>query len=104
MAVAVENLNPRPDYLLIDGPFSIPLSLPQSPIKKGDMLSISISCASIIAKVTRDRLMERYDEDLPQYGFSRHKGYPTKSHKEAIKKYGCSYIHRKSFKGVADDV
>jgi len=76
--------------------------VPQQPIKKGDMLSISISCASIVAKVTRDRLMERYHEDLPQYGFSRHKGYPTKSHKEAIIQYGCSYIHRKSFKGVAD--
>ena len=101
MAIAVKNLLPSPDYLLIDGTFKIPSHLPQEPIKKGDMLSISISCASIVAKVTRDHLMERYDEDFPQYGFSRHKGYPTKSHKEAIIKHGVSFIHRKTFKGVA---
>ena len=104
MSIAVGNLLPPPDYLLVDGTFKIPSDVPQEPVVKGDMLSISISCASIIAKVTRDRLMERYHDDLPQYGFSIHKGYPTKLHKEAILKYGCSFIHRKSFKGVFDNL
>jgi ribonuclease HII len=102
MSIAVENLLPKPDYLLVDGIFKIPLDLPQEPIKKGDMLSISVACASIVAKVTRDRLMDRYHEDLPQYGFLRHKGYPTQVHREAIIKYGCSHIHRKTFKGVSE--
>jgi ribonuclease HII len=102
MAAAVENLAPRPDCLLIDGTFSIFSSLPQKAIPKGDALSISIAAASIVAKVTRDRLMERYHEDYPQFGFSKHKGYPTKAHKEAIQRFGCCPIHRKSFKGVKE--
>lgn len=100
MAISVENLKPQPDCLLIDGTFKISSDLPQVVIVKGDALSISISAASIIAKVTRDRLMERYHHDYPQFGFSRHKGYPTKVHKEAIRKFGCCPIHRRSFKGV----
>jgi ribonuclease HII len=102
MAMAVDNLRPAPDYLLIDGTFAIPSPLPQNPITKGDALSISIGCASIIAKVTRDRLMERYHEDFPEYGFHLHKGYPTKLHKAAILKYGHCMIHRKTFKGVKE--
>jgi ribonuclease HII len=102
MAAAVENLVPRPDCLLIDGTFSISSSLPQKVIPKGDTLSISIAAASIVAKVTRDRLMDRYHQDYPQFGFSKHKGYPTKSHKEAIRQFGCCPIHRKSFKGVKE--
>ncbi len=102
MAMSVDNLFPQPDYLLIDGPFGIPSDLPQEPIPKGDSLSISIGCASIVAKVTRDRLMERYHQDYPFYGFGSHKGYPTKAHKAAIIKYGCCFIHRKSFKGVKE--
>jgi len=102
MKMSVNNLTPRPDCLLIDGIFSIQSSLPQEPIKKGDSLSISIAAASIIAKVTRDRLMEKYSQDYPQFGFAKHKGYPTKNHKEAIKKFGCCPIHRRSFKGVKE--
>lgn len=102
MAKAVENLAIRPDYLLIDGPFPIPLNVPQKPLPKGDSLSISIAAASIIAKVTRDRMMVDFDRTYPEYGFSKHKGYPTKTHREAIRKFGCSPIHRKTFKGVKE--
>ena len=102
MAIAAENLAPQPDCLLIDGIFTISSALPQEPIPKGDGLSISIAAASIVAKVTRDRLMESYHQYYPQFGFSKHKGYPTKAHKTAIKKYGCSPIHRRSFKGVRE--
>ena len=102
MAMAVENLAPQPDCLLIDGTFLISSALPQEAIPKGDALSVSIAAASIVAKVTRDRLMERYHQDYPQFGFSKHKGYPTKAHKEAIRKFGCCLIHRKSFRGVKE--
>jgi len=102
MAMSAENLVPQPDCLLIDGTFLISSNLPQEPIPRGDTLSISIAAASIIAKVTRDRLMERYHLDYPQFGFSRHKGYPTRAHKEAIRKFGCCPIHRRSFKGVRE--
>lgn len=102
MAIAVNNLKPSPDYLLIDGPFKIPHNLPQEPIPKGDALSISIGAASIVAKVTRDRLMARYHEDYPQFGFINHKGYPTKAHKQAIRQFGYSPVHRQTFKGVKE--
>ncbi|UCD89709.1 MAG: ribonuclease HII [Desulfobacterales bacterium] len=102
MAISVENLSPQPDCLLIDGTFLIPSKLPQEPIPKGDALSISIAAASIVAKVTRDRLMERYHQDYPQFGFIKHKGYPTKAHKAAIRQFGCCPIHRRSFKGVKE--
>jgi ribonuclease HII len=102
MAMAVENLAPQPDCLLIDGTFPISSALPQEAIPKGDALSVSIAAASIVAKVTRDRLMERYHQDYPQFGFSKHKGYPTKAHKQAIRLFGCCPIHRKSFKGVKE--
>jgi ribonuclease HII len=104
MTIAVQNLEPHPDFLLIDGTFSITFDLPQKPIPKGDSLSISIAAASIIAKVSRDRLMQKYHHYYPQFEFSRHKGYPTKAHKEAIRKFGCSPIHRKSFKGVKEHI
>jgi ribonuclease HII len=102
MSMAVENLNPQPGLLLIDGIFQIASNLPQQSIPKGDSLSISIAAASIVAKVTRDRLMQRYDQDYPQFGFSRHKGYPTRAHKEAIKNFGYCPIHRRSFRGVRE--
>jgi ribonuclease HII len=102
MAMAVENLSPLPEHVLIDGIFSLPLSLSQEAIPKGDALSISIGAASIIAKVTRDSLMERYHEVYPDFGFAVHKGYPTPFHKEAIRRYGCTPIHRKHFKGVKE--
>ena len=102
MAMSAKNLAPQPDCLLIDGTFSISSALPQEAIPKGDALSVSIAAASIVAKVTRDRLMKRYHQDYPQFGFSKHKGYPTKAHKKAIQKFGYCPIHRKSFKGVKE--
>jgi ribonuclease HII len=104
MSIAVENLAPQPDHLLIDGPFPIKAQQPQKPIPKGDALSISIAAASIVAKVTRDRMMDVYDWQYPQFGFARHKGYPTQDHREAIRIYGCSPIHRRTFKGVREHV
>jgi ribonuclease HII len=104
MAMAVANLRPQPDHLLIDGLFTIASDLPQQAIKKGDSRSISIAAASIVAKVTRDRLMAQVDGLFPEYGFSRHKGYPTKAHREAIVTHGCCHIHRRSFKGVKEFV
>ena len=102
MVLAVEGLKPQPRYLLIDGNFTIPCPLPQRPIVKGDSRSISIAAASIVAKVSRDRLMRRYHEDYPQFGFDRHKGYPTAAHKAAIATHGPCLIHRASFKGVRE--
>ena len=104
MSMAVKNLAPRPDFLLIDGIFNIKSELPQKAVKKGDALSVSIASASIIAKVTRDRLMKTYHHYYPQFDFPKHKGYPTRAHKENIRKFGFSPIHRKSFKGVKEHI
>lgn len=100
MALAAANVKPACDYLLIDGKFTIAYPLPQQAIVKGDALSLSISAASIVAKVTRDRMMMRYHDDYPQFGFDRHKGYPTRAHREAIRRHGFCPIHRQSFRGV----
>jgi ribonuclease HII len=102
MTMAVDNLQPRPDHLLIDGLFTIDSDLPQQAITKGDSLSISIAAASIVAKVTRDRMMAQVDGLFPEFGFSRHKGYPTRTHREAIRRHGCSPIHRRTFRGVRE--
>jgi ribonuclease HII len=102
MQRAVADMPLQPDFLLIDGLFKIPAALPQEPLTKGDSRSASIAAASIIAKVTRDRLMQSYHESYPQYGFAGHKGYPTKAHKAAIRRFGCCPIHRRSFKGVKE--
>jgi len=102
MKIAVENLSPPPDFLLVDGIFPVPKPLPQETIKRGDERSISISAASIIAKVTRDHIMEIYDLEYPEYGFSRNKGYGTKEHRNAIRMFGCCPIHRKTFRGVRE--
>ncbi len=104
MAQAAGKLNPFPDFLLIDGTFTTPADTPQKAIPKGDSLSISIAAASIIAKVTRDRIMVDYHARYPEYGFDRHKGYPTKAHKEAIARCGVTPIHRLTFKGVKEYV
>jgi len=104
MGMAVACLTPQPDCLLIDGIFEIESDLPQTPIKKGDAKSKSIAAASIIAKVTRDNMMVQYDLQYPGYGFSKHKGYPTKAHKAAIREFGYTPIHRQSFKGVKEYV
>lgn len=98
MSLAVRQLWPQPDYVLSDG-FTLPgLDIPQEAVKHGDALCLSIAAASIVAKVTRDRIMESYDRDYPGYGFARHKGYPTFEHKAAINELGFSPIHRRSFK------
>ncbi len=103
MLQAIEQLVPQPDFLLVDG-----LQLKQSPIPaerivQGDGLSQSIAAASIIAKETRDRIMRKHHEQWPEYGFDRHKGYGTKLHLEAIEKYGCCELHRKSFAPIKQD-
>jgi ribonuclease HII len=102
MAVAVDNLQPQPDYLLVDGTFRVPRAVSQEAIPKGDALSVSIAAASIVAKVTRDRLMDMYHVYYPRYGFDRHRGYPTQKHREAIRSFGCSPIHRRTFRGVKE--
>lgn len=100
MRLACAKLKPAPDYLLIDGKFTIKSRLAQKAVIKGDSLSFSIACASIVAKVTRDRLMDVYNDYYPEFNFVKHKGYPTKAHKEAILHFGTCPIHRLSFKGV----
>lgn len=102
MAEAVHQLNPKPDYLLVDGSKYPNIDITGEAIPKGDSLSLSIAAASIIAKVTRDRLMVDFDRSYPNYGFSQHKGYPTKQHRQAIAQFGASEIHRKTFKLLSD--
>ena len=87
-------------HLLVDGNVKLGINLPRTNIIKGDSRSKSIASASILAKVTRDRIMYLYDKIFPQYGFIKHKGYPTKAHRIALKKFGRSIIHRTSFYGV----
>lgn len=100
MLQAVEALTIQPDRLLIDGISTIDLPVPQLTIKQGDSLSASIAAASIIAKVTRDRLMADYDTQYPLYGFIRHKGYGSQQHLEALRLHGPCPIHRRTFRGV----
>ena len=97
MREAVDNLGVTPELLLNDAVTIPDVSIPQVPIIKGDAKSVSIAAASIIAKVTRDRLMVQYDEILPGYGFARHKGYGSKDHIEAIRRLGPTPIHRRTF-------
>jgi len=98
MKEAVLELFPPPDFLLIDGLNRIDLATPQEAIIRGDSQSVSIAAASIIAKVSRDRLMEMYHRQFPQYNFLRNKGYGTKEHRAAIVKFGRCKIHRRSFR------
>ena len=120
MAHAFRQLKPVPDYLLIDGPYKIPMeflkdevrrmksergdsSFPcQRAIKKGDRLCLSIAAASIVAKVARDQMMMEYDRLYPEYGFGRHKGYGSPLHLAALSRYGPSPIHRRSFRSVRE--
>ncbi len=97
MQKAVNTLPTAPDIVLTDHVTIPDLKMKQIPIKKGDELSISIACASILAKVTRDKMMADYAKLYPEYGFESNKGYGTKEHIEAIKKHGLSPIHRLSF-------
>ncbi len=84
-------------HIIVDGNIILKTPFPCTPIIKGDSKSKSIACASILAKVTRDRIMDSYDLIYPQYGFIKHKGYPTKEHRDLLKKFGPSIIHRTSF-------
>lgn len=105
MENAVSNLNPRPDLVLIDGNHPLNLPIVQECLIKGDRLSHSIGAASIVAKVVRDKLMESWHYHFPQYNFFSNKGYGTREHLAALKRYGPSRLHRLSFKGtVADEV
>lgn len=104
MLTAVKGLNQTPGMLLIDGNRKIDWNGPQMTIVKGDAKSLSIAAASVIAKVTRDRIMEEHAKTYPQYGFDGHKGYGSKFHREAIKTHGACPIHRKTFRGVREYV
>ena len=101
MQLAIDGLNIRPDFALIDGNRdkgkSAAITTPHQKVVKGDSRSASIAAASILAKVSRDRYMERAAEEYPQYEFARHKGYGTKLHYELLRRYGPSPIHRRSF-------
>ena len=97
-----ERFSIPPEFLLIDGTFTVPMDLPQQPLVRGESKSASIAAASIIAKVSRDRLMKQYDAQYPEYNLARHKGYPTRAHRRAIAEYGPSPIHRRTFKGVRE--
>lgn len=102
MSQAVSQISPLPDYLLIDY-FVLPgLPLPQKGIKDGDSLCFSIACASIVAKVTRDRMMDELDKTYPGYGLAQHKGYGTKGHIACLRKLGPCPIHRRSFQPVQE--
>ncbi len=99
MQRAVERMGKKPDFLLVDGRHAIRgLDIPQKTIIKGDQLSVSIAAASIVAKVTRDRIMKAQERLYPGYGFSQHKGYGTKTHLLALREKGFCPIHRRSFR------
>ena len=98
MRRALQSLEINPEYVLVDGNKTIPnIIKPQKAIVKGDSNSLSIAAASILAKVTRDKIMLALDDHYPQYAFEKHKGYPTEVHRNAIKEYGLSDIHRVTF-------
>ncbi len=94
---AVSKLSICADFVIVDGNDNIPFDIPYQYVVKGDAKSQTIAAASILAKVSRDRFMEKLDKKYPEYEFSKHKGYGTKAHMEAIQKYGVSNVHRKSF-------
>jgi len=101
MISAVNNMNIKPEHVLIDA-MKLDINIPSTSIIKGDSKSLSIAAASVIAKVTRDRMLDSLHEKYPMYDFIRNKGYPTKKHLEAIKEYGIIKEHRKSYGPVKD--
>jgi ribonuclease HII len=103
MRLAVERLAEEPDFLLIDGNKRIEARCGQRTIVKGDARSLSIAAASVVAKVYRDRLLDEFAERFPGYGLGRNKGYPTKEHRDALKRLGPTEMHRRSFCGVVED-
>lgn len=102
MSSAVESLSVPPDLILIDGNQTLPLSFSQKSIRSGDRICNSIAAASIVAKVTRDRMMLECHQKFPQYNFAKHKGYGTKEHRKAIETFGICELHRKTFRGVKE--
>ncbi len=104
MKRAVEKLGQAPAFLLVDGKFTVKMDLPQEALIKGESKSASIAAASVVAKVTRDRLMADYDQQYPLYNFRQHKGYPTKAHKALIAEHGPCPIHRLTFRGVQEHI
>lgn len=101
MKEAINKLNIKPEHILIDA-MPLDLDIPTTSIIKGDLLSITISAASVIAKVTRDHMLYEMDKEYPMYDLKNNKGYGTKKHIEAIKKYGITKYHRLSYKPVSD--
>ncbi len=97
MRRAVEQLQPAAELALVDGNTARNFPIPAIPIVKGDARSVSIAAASVLAKVTRDRILVTLDAEYPMYGFAQHKGYPTKAHMDAVRQYGPCPYHRKSF-------
>lgn len=105
MKRAVRNLKgPVPDFILVDGKFTLPLCTPQASLIKGESKSSSIAAASILAKVERDQMMALYHQQFPAYNFQNNKGYPTLEHRKAIQINGICSIHRRTFKGVREYV
>lgn len=102
MQRAVGDLAVRPDYVLVDGRTIPDLDLPQTRLPKGDRISFSIAAASILAKTRRDAVMLDLDGEFPEYGFARHKGYPTPQHQKALLKFGACRVHRHSFEAVRE--
>lgn len=102
MSRAVASLQLRPEMLLVDGPWRLPLAVPQLPVVKGDRRCRTIAAASILAKVYRDRLMHLYHRLYPQYNFAAHKGYGTPEHLAAIRRWGPCPLHRRTFRGVQE--
>jgi ribonuclease HII len=98
MREACAELNPAPDFLIIDGINTLSLPIPQQALIKGDSRSISVAAASIIAKVSRDRIMEIYHRQFSQYNFIKNKGYGTEEHRAAIREFGLCKLHRRSFR------
>jgi len=99
MTISVESLSIKPDYVLVDA-MTLPITIPQDSIIKGDAKSLAIAAASILAKTARDEYMEQLDKEFPMYGFAQHAGYGTKQHLEALETYGPTIHHRKSFEPI----
>lgn len=102
MLLAVQSLSKKPDVVLVDGRDALDLDIPQETIIDGDALSHAIAGASILAKVTRDRMMHSFQQQFPNFGFANHKGYGTGDHLDEIRRFGPTPIHRRSFKGVVN--
>lgn len=102
MKIAIENLSVKPEFILSDAMKLTNIDIPYQDIIHGDALSLSIAAGSVIAKVTRDRMMYELDKEYPEYGFAKHKGYPTKAHLENLAKYGVLANYRFTYKPVSD--